>query len=94
MAKIPPMSPEIHWEAVNVLVPESNDVDDESGQLDAPLVCWLPLYAYSALTLSSPCHSGSIYPVLTVKQVLYVFLGISLSDFDTFLPQLIMIMEV
>ena len=79
------MSPEIHWEAVNVLVPESNDVDDESGQLGAPLVCWHPLYAYTALTQSSPCHSSSIYPILTVKQVLCVFSDIFLSDFNTFL---------
>jgi len=77
VAKIPPMSSENHWEAVNVSIPESNDFDfdDESVQFDAPsVVCWHPLYAYSALTQSSPCHSSRIYPVLTVKQVLYGFL--------------------
>lgn len=81
------MSPESHWEAVNVLVPESNGIDDESGQLDAPLVCWRPLYAYSALIQSPPCHSSSIYPVLTERRVLFVFSDIFLSNFDTFLPQ-------
>ena len=81
------MSSENRWEAVNVLIPESNHFNDESGQLDAPsVVCWHPLYAYNALTQSSPRHSSRIYLALTVKQVFYGFLDCSLSDFNT-LPQ-------